>query len=196
MVDFKAALAKNNSSSIVKGSLAQIAKDKGQSLAQAFLDADCIVIIDVSASMTADDAPGGKSRYQAACDELTTLQASLPGKIAVLSFSNSCDFCPNGVPHKPRGSTDLAEALRFAKVADVPDMRFMVISDGEPNNESEALSVARTYQNRIDTIFTGSEVSPDGRAFLAKLAKSSGGKTVTADRVAQLSTKVQMLLAA
>jgi Mg-chelatase subunit ChlD len=181
---------------IVKGSLAQVSKDKNQSIAVSFLDADCIVIVDVSSSMEATDGPRGKSRYDAACDELTALQASLPGKIAVLAFSNDCVFCPSGTPVMMGGSTDLAEALRFCKIADVPDMRFIVISDGQPDSEKEALSIAKTYQNRIDTIFVGSELSPIGRDFLALLARTSGGKTVTADRVAQLSTKVQQLLAA
>lgn len=180
----------------VKGSLAQVSKDTGLSLAESFLNADCIVIVDVSSSMDATDGPRGKSRYDAACDELTALQGSLPGKIAVLAFSNDCVFCPSGVPTMMGGGTDLAAALTFAKVADVPDMRFVVISDGQPDSESETLAVAKTYQNRIDTIFVGSELSPLGRDFLAKLAKASGGKSTTADRVAQLSTKVQMLLAA
>lgn len=180
----------------VKGSLAQVAKDQGLTLAESFLHADCIVIVDVSSSMEATDGPRGKSRYDAACDELTALQGSLPGKIAVLAFSNECVFCPSGIPTMLGGGTYLADALTFAKVADVPDMRFVVISDGEPDSEQEAFAVARTYKNRIDTIFVGAEVSPLGREFLAKLAKASGGKTVTADRVAQLSTKVQQLLAA
>lgn len=185
-----------NTAQVVKGSLAQVSKDKNQSIAMSFLDADCIVIVDVSSSMEETDAPGGKSRYQAACDELTALQSHLPGKIAVLAFSNDCVFCPSGTPTMLGGSTDLAAALKFAKVADVDDMRFIVISDGQPNSEEDALAQAKTYQNRIDTIFVGSEISPLGRKFLARLATASGGKTVTADRVAQLSAKVQQLLAA
>jgi Mg-chelatase subunit ChlD len=185
-----------NISSVVKGSLAQVAKDKGQSIAESFLDADCIVIVDVSGSMEMDDAPGGKTRYDTACSELAALQASLPGKIAVLAFSNDCVFCPNGTPTNMGGSTDLAGALEFAKVVDVPDVRFVIISDGQPDDPEKSLKVARSYRNRIDVIYVGSELSPMGRSFLAQVAKASGGKTVTADRVAQLSTKVQQLLAA
>ena len=105
-------------------------------------------------------------------------------------------FCPNGQPFNLQGGTDLAGALGFAKVADVPDMRFVVISDGQPDSEREALKVAATYLNRIDTIFVGPEGDDRGRAFLTKLANAKGGQAVTADRVAQLSSKVQYLLAA
>lgn len=183
---------------VVKGSLSDIAKATGASLAETFLSADVIVLVDTSSSMEAHDAPGGKSRYDAACTELANLQATIPGKVAVISFAStgSVMFCPNGQPFNLQGGTDLAGALGFAKVADVPDMRFVVISDGQPDSEREALKVAASYQNRIDTIFVGPEGDAHGRAFLAKLASAKNGQAVTADRVAQLASKVQYLLAA
>ena len=182
---------------IVKGSLTDIAKQTGASLAETFLSADVIVLVDTSSSMQAMDAPGGKTRYDAACAELANLQATIPGKVAVISFASTGDviFCPNGQPFNLEGGTGLASALEFAKIADVPDMRFVVISDGQPDSEREALKVAASYQNRIDTIFVGPEGTP-GRTFLAKLASAKNGQAVTADRVAQLSSKVQYLLAA
>lgn len=180
----------------VTGSLAQISKDSGKPLAETFLSADCIVIVDTSASMEAHDAPGGKSRYEVACDELAKLQKTLPGKIAVIAFSDKTIFCPNGIPLNMHSGTDLAGALKFAKVADVDGMRFIVISDGEPDREEAAMNIARDYTNKIDVVYVGPETSPIGRDFLIRLAKASGGQAVTADRVAQLSTKVQYLLAA
>ena len=47
---------------VVKGSLTDIAKQNGTSLAETFLSADVIVLVDTSSSMEAHDAPGGKSR--------------------------------------------------------------------------------------------------------------------------------------
>ena len=183
---------------VVKGSLADVAKSTGASLAETFLSADVIVLVDTSSSMQAMDAPGGKTRYDAACAELANLQATIPGKVAVISFASTGDviFCPNGQPFNLEGGTGLASALEFAKIADVPDMRFVVISDGQPDSEREALKVAATYLNRIDAIFVGPEDDQRGRSFLAKLASAKGGQSVTADRVAQLSSKVQYLLAA
>lgn len=191
----RTSIQKSNTT-IVKGSLADVAKATGAALAETFLSADVIVLVDTSGSMEATDAPGGVSRYNAACKELANLQATLPGKIAVISFASTVMFCPNGQPFNLSGGTHLAEALKFARTADVDDMRFVVISDGQPSNEQAALDIAQTYKNRIDTIYVGPQDDYRGREFLVRLAKASGGQSVTADRVAQLSSKVQFLLAA
>lgn len=180
----------------VKGSLAQVAKDTGKSIAATFVDADCIILIDVSGSMQETDAPGGKSRYEAACGELEKLQGDLPGKVAIISFNHLTTFNPNGIPTSAGGGTNLTSALEFAKVCDFDGVRFVVVSDGEPDDPYTALAVAKTYRNKIDVIFCGNEARPDGREFLRKLAKASGGQEVTADRVAQLSNTIHKLLAA
>lgn len=182
--------------SIIPGSLGAIAADNKTSIAESFVNANAIIIVDTSGSMCQTDARGGKSRYDVACDELKKLQASLPGKLALLSFSSDVMFCPNGIPFNFGGMTDLAKALKFAKIADLSSgMRFIVISDGEPDSEAEAMKVAKTYKNRIDTIFVGSENS-EGQEFLKRLAKASGGQNVTADRVKELADNVQKLLLA
>lgn len=113
----RGALSKFDPNQLVKGSLADIAKSRGETLAESFLDADCIVIVDVSGSMESEDAAGGKSRYKVACDELAALQSTMPGKIAVIAFSHEVIFCPNGVPLNIGGGTNLAGALTFAKAA-------------------------------------------------------------------------------
>lgn len=182
--------------SIIKGSLGDVAQQSNKSIAETFMNADCIVIVDTSGSMNTADSTNGRKRYDVACEELAKLQGSLPGKIAVLSFSDSVLFCPNGLPIYLGSGTDLAGALRFAKVADVPGaMRFIVISDGEPNAESDALKEAKAYQNRIDVIYVGPEEYPSGRAFLTKLANISGGQAVTADTAQDLAKQAQLLLA-
>lgn len=181
---------------IVKGSLADIAKSTNTSLAETFCNADAIVLVDTSGSMSAQDTPGGKSRYDVACDELATLQKTLPGKIAVISFSSQAMFCPNGQPFNFEGGTDLAGALKFAKVADVDEMRFIVISDGQPDNPDTAIREARAYKNRIDVIYVGSEIGARGRGFLDELARNSGGVAITSEAVAGLAHKTQLLLAA
>ncbi|MFZ6028070.1 MAG: vWA domain-containing protein [Chloroflexota bacterium] len=178
----------------VAGSLQAQATAHNKSLAETFIGADCVVLVDTSGSMSCEDSRGRRSRYEVACEELAQLQANLPGKIAVLSFSHDTLFCPSGVPQYMGGGTNLAGALKFAKVADVPDMRFIVISDGEPDDEGEALGAARTYRNRIDAIYVGPEDHPSGRGFLQRLAQASGGQTVTADRAQELAAATQRLL--
>ena len=178
---------------LVKGSIGAVAQQNNQSIAETFINADCIIICDTSGSMCQEDSRGGKSRYDVACEELKNLQASLPGKLALLSFSDDVIFCPSGIPFNYQGGTDLAKALKFAKVADVTGIRFIVISDGEPHDEEAALKVAKTFKNKIDTIYVGPE-NGDGQAFLKRLAKASGGTGVTAAKVATLADNVQRLL--
>lgn len=176
----------------VPGSLAAQSATTGRSLAETFVNADVIVIVDTSASMDSKDH-GNKSRYERACDELAKVQTSLPGKIAVLSFSDDVMFCPSGKPWNYGGSTQLDRALQFAKVADVDGMQFIVISDGEPADEITALKIAATYKNKIDTIFIGRE-GDDGQRFLSRLAQASGGQAVKDFAAKQLETSVKGLL--
>lgn len=183
------------SNAIVTGSLSDMARREGHTLAESFLSADAVVLVDVSGSMDARDSRGGLSRYDVALQELAELQKRLPGKVAVIAFSDSTMFCPGGQPPLLGSGTNLAGALRFAKVADVPGMRFVVISDGQPDDQGAALAVAATYKCRIDTIFTGPENDlSGGRAFLLELATASGGQSVTADRAQELAAKTATLL--
>lgn len=182
---------------IIVGSLASVAKANNQSLAESFISADCVVLVDTSSSMSCADFDienrKSKSRYDRACDELSKLQSNLPGKIAVISFASEAVFCPAGIPQPPHGTTDLAGALRFAKVADVGGMRFIVISDGEPDNEREALDMVAQYSGRVDVIYVGPQGGP-GESFLKRLAKSKGGQSITAANAKELAAAAQFLL--
>jgi hypothetical protein len=84
--------------------------------------------------------------------------------------------------------------LKFAKIGDVKGMQFILISDGEPNDEESTLTVAKSYKNHINTIFVGPE-GGDGQLFLQKLAKViSGGESATIEKVKELSDHVGRLL--
>ncbi len=184
----------NNNTSIVPGSLQALATQNNKSIAETFTSAEVLVLVDTSGSMAANDSRNNQSRYEVACQELAQLQAQMPGKIGVLSFSGNVQFCPGGVPLFEGDSTNLRRALEFAKIADVPGIRFIVISDGCPDNPAGALEVAKTYHNRIDTIYVGPEIEGAGREFLHQLANVHGGQSLTADRAKELSASVQQLL--
>lgn len=179
---------------LVPGSIGTIAQRTGASLAETFTNCDVIVIVDVSGSMDTHDSRGGRTRYDVALEELAQLQNNMPGKIAVLAFSSNVVFVPSGQPPMLGGMTDLAAALKFAKVADTGDMRFVVISDGEPNDETAALQEARKYKGRIDVVYVGPEDHPMGRDFLMRLANAKGGTVVTADKACELAAQTQRLL--
>lgn len=89
--------------------------------------------------------------------------------------------------------TDLAGALRFAKMADVPDMRFVVISDGQPNDREAALKAARQIKARIDVVFVGPERDSHGRDFLAQLASVGRGEVAKVS-VNELADTVERLM--
>lgn len=170
---------------IIPGSLAAIAQSNTTSVAESFLSADTIVLVDTSASMEEVDAvdEGRRaSRYQRACKELTRLQATLAGKIAVISFSGHAEFCPGGIPTMIGQNTDLAKALRFAHVADNCDIQFVVISDGAPDDTDEALEEAAKYRSTISTVFIG-PAGGTGEEFLQRLARASGGRAKNVQRL-------------
>ena len=181
--------------SIVVGSLGALSKNSNLSLAESFMSAELILLVDTSGSMNTHDSAGGRSRYDQAVTELTSLQAHMPGKIAVVAFSSDVQFCPSGIPYNFGGGTDLVKGLRFIHQADsIPGMKFILVSDGQPDDPSEALRVARTFKNHIDVIYVGNGRHPDGREFLERLAKATGGQSVTAEAAKQLAASVQTLL--
>jgi hypothetical protein len=179
---------------IVVGSLSAISQANHSSLAETFVNCDVIVLIDTSSSMDNHDSRGGKTRYEVAVEELKSLQAHLPGKIACISFSTDVMFCPSGIPHNYSAGTNMAKALQFARIADLPDMKFFMISDGEPSDPDQTLAIAKTYKNHISTIYCGPEEHPTGRLFLEKLAALTGGVTTTADRARSLAGSIEQLL--
>jgi hypothetical protein len=179
--------------SLVPGSLGAIAQQSGKSVAEIFLSAEAIILVDTSGSMDQRDSRGGQKRYDLACQELTKLQAAMPGKCAVIAFSGRAVFCPGGIPEFLGGGTNLAEALRFIHHGDTPDMRFVIISDGEPDSEPEAEREAAKFVNQIDCVYVGPEGGA-GQTWLYKLARLHQGQGKTAAQAQELATTVETLL--
>jgi Mg-chelatase subunit ChlD len=181
------------STSLVVGSIAAVAQRDSTSIAEAFLGAEIIAIVDVSGSMRARDSRGGRSRYEVACDELAKLQEANPGQIAVVAFSDTAQFAPAGVPAFLGGGTGLAAALRFVAVAD-GTVRFVVISDGQPDCEEEALRVAKSLTSPLDCVYVGPESERSGADFLRRLAQAHGGRYAVASKAAELASTVETLM--
>lgn len=183
------------SNQLVYGSLQDVAKRSGKPIAETFLSVDALVMVDTSGSMTLADTRECRSRYDLACEQLTKLQKDLPGKVGVISWSSHVLFCAGGIPTFLQAGTDLAGVLRFIKPADGTSIKLILISDGEPDSESEALKLAGQFKSKISTIFVGSESSP-GRDFLRRLAEATGGQSVTQsiNNLGQLSQTVKGLL--
>ena len=176
---------------IVPGSISDVAQRSGHSIAESFVNAKIIAIVDVSGSMATHDARDGRNRYSVALQELATLQHRYPGEVAVLAFSGKVEFIPGGVPPLFGESTDLAGALRFAKIADAPGLRFVVISDGQPDDREKALQAARAIEAQIDVVYVGPE-DGSGASFLAQLASAGRGQAVQVS-INELASTVERL---
>jgi FMN phosphatase YigB (HAD superfamily) len=186
-----------SNSTLVKGSLTEVAKKNNRSIAVGFMNVKAFVMVDVSASMRDRDAGGDKSRYDATCEQLERLQDQNPGEIAVACFSERAEFCPGGVPVMRGQSTDMVAALRMLKMADATDIRLVIISDGEPNDQAAALSEAAKFASKIDTIYIGPETG-SGREFLRELSSRTGGVSITneTEQLGKLSENITRLIAA
>lgn len=181
---------------IVKGSIADVAKKKNQSIAQSFMNAEIVVLLDVSGSMCDHDTPSGRSRHDVAEDELVKLQNENEGKVALICFSDDVIPCPDGRPIRMNGLTNLAKGLLSIKGIDGTKLKIVVISDGEPDSEYEALKVASTFKTKIHTIHIGSEYDRRGRDFLQLLASKTGGKSFKSQEIGKLKKEVEILLLA
>ncbi len=180
-----------------KGSLLDVSQQSGLSIAESFMSVDAVILVDVSGSMMDCDTASGESRYQVALKELQNLQAELPGKLAVIGFSDHARFAVGGIPKFARGNTDMVKALEFVKRVDGCGIKLILISDGEPNEKHETLKTAETFETKIDTVFVGAENSP-GRKFLMELSSRTGGISVCneTNKLHFLGSNLKLLLGA
>lgn len=167
------------------GSITQRAALMGRTLADIMSAADTIVMLDISSSMATQDSRGRRARIDAATEDLAKLQEKFPGRVMLVQFNDSAEIVPTGVPGEPQGTTDVASALELVKDFDFDGMKFILISDGEPNSANGALAVAKTFRQPIYTIYVGPE-GGEGRAFLEALSSATGGTSMLAARADNL----------
>jgi hypothetical protein len=157
-----------------------MASQSRKGLAEVFMNCKALVLVDVSGSMELQDC-GGRTRFEVASERLICLQRDHPGSVGIVPWNHNAYFAPNGLPADAFGGTDLVKALSFIKSADGCGMKFIVISDGCPEDEAGALQLASTFKTKIDTIYVGPE-GPNGEAgrkFMRDLAGVSGGVVVS-----------------
>ena len=183
----------SRSNAIVQGSIQDMANQQHTSVAEALLGCDFVCLLDVSGSMGSHDSRGGQRRFDVAVEELGNLQRQHPGKIAVMGFSDHPEWAPSGFPTFQGGGTDLTNALQFGLALD-GTVTFIVLSDGEPNDEESALRTAKQFTSRIDTVYVGPPDDRRGLDFLRRLAAASGGQSVVAEKAADLADHVEVLM--
>jgi hypothetical protein len=75
---------------------------------------------------------------------------------------------------EPCGGTALHRAIDYA--ASLYPSQTLVISDGEPEDEYEAIRAAKKLSGTISTLYVGDDNNKEAIAFMAKLAKLGCGK--------------------
>lgn len=151
------------------------------------------LVMDLSGSMSTF-MRNGKTRRDGLAEAVAEILRE--AKPVLIAFGGMEDIRIVGqVPAHPEGGTPLAEAIEFAGAR--LHEHIVVLSDGEPNHEENALHAARNFKGRIDVIFVGDPGGP-GERFLKELAALTGGTSFTGDlsKPKELSSGVIGLLAA
>jgi hypothetical protein len=144
------------------------------------------LLLDVSGSM-AEDCEPGRSKW----DALRKMLGNFFG-VRMYAFASECIPCSMSIVGglAPGGTTDMAKAFRVIKRAGVGSL--ILITDGEPNDEEDALRAAAGL--RIDIFYVGAGPRP---SFLDRLAAACRGTAQTANlaKPQELTAKIKPLLA-
>lgn len=185
----------NDLTSVLQGVISQAAKTLPRNggectrLAKrqvaAIEDRTCVVC-DVSGSMA--ERAGAKRKIDLLREAVRDVWAELDHP-HLFSFASGCASvpAPEDLP-EPAGGTDLAGALR--KLGDWTPGRTIVISDGQPDNEADALAAADALSGRIDVIYCGPDGDATAIAFMQRLARTGAGSCVVHDVVRQANQRI------
>jgi Mg-chelatase subunit ChlD len=165
---------------IVTGSTTDLAQQEEISLAQAFVNVDIMIVIDLSGSMDMNDAKdihGNRAtRRRAAETQLQKLQRDHAGKVGVIGFADHAQYLPNGSIEgiDVGGTTDMLKGLQLAETANRAGIPTVLISDGEPNYdvEHECVQLAHSLVSPLHCIYVGPE-NGSGLQYLQQLATSA-----------------------
>jgi hypothetical protein len=178
----------------VKGSLTETQRQRNLSFAEVFVTVEAVVVCDISGSMSTQDVnceDGFKTRFEETNRQLKKLQSRMPGKLAVVEFSDDAVFCPDGQLTGVKGGTDLLGALQFVSPAAGCGIKFIIVSDGLPDSPEDTLRYAGQLHEQLNCIHIGKD--DRGKTFMDRLAKVSGGQSLESE-VQLLSDNIQKLL--
>ncbi len=138
------------------------------------------VVCDCSGSMLDLVGSSGISKFRHLQIALADLQQGFP-KIRLIAFGSiakqvkSASDLPDPAIGAFGNSTNLAAALQMAGIW--KPWKTIVISDGLPDDEDDALEAAANMTGSIDTIYCGPDAHPAVK-FLASLSRRTGGTDV------------------
>lgn len=131
-----------------------------------------VILADVSGSMKAP-AWGGRTKHEILREAIAG--SMQPGTHELIAFSDRAILLRDaGQLPPPGGNTALHRGLQAA-VQRAPG-RILVISDGEPDKEDEALAVASVFPGVIDVLYIGPDANVAAMRFLQALATAGYGR--------------------
>ena len=129
-----------------------------------------LFILDISGSMAS------RIKGKRKIDSLREVMEKIPNA-RIICFSSQV-YRTSNIP-EPNGSTKMDLAFNNIGLNDLMILdKIVLISDGEPDNVSSALSSAKVLKRPIDVIYIG-EKGDSGEIFMDTLAKNTGGRRIT-----------------
>ncbi len=151
------------------------------------------VLIDCSGSMLDTIGSSRMSKFEHMQIALRDVLIGYP-KIRIIAFGTTAVEVPNPKDLACNGGgTNLAGGLEF--VSKFKPHKTIVISDGLPDSEEDAMDAADKMTGSVDCIYCGPDAHPAVK-WLQSLAKSCGGVQATWDGYKPLGQTIRGLLPA
>lgn len=138
------------------------------------LNADSFILLDTSESMK--ELIGKRRKIEILREAIKSINLTDKILIAFASYPQKCS--PDSIPD-PAGNTALHLALQ--SIQRYSPAQTLVICDGYPDCEDQALKEASKLSGIISTLFVGADNDLDAIAFMARLAKLGCGRAVAND---------------
>lgn len=122
--------------------------------------------------------------------------APIQSQYKILAFNSTTEWIGSSYP-EPQGGTALHLAIAVA--ASIRPRQTLIVSDGQPDDQRQALAEAKKLSGTISTLYIGSDSDKEAIAFMAKLARLGCGDAYVQDLAKghlALGQKIQNLLQA
>ena len=128
-----------------------------------------LLLVDCSGSMR-DRIRTGERKIDALRKVVVTLREQHPVPVAAFGARENVVLV-NEVP-EPCGSTPLASAIDYGRTEGASHL--VVVTDGQPDSETDAFEAARQFKGPVDVFYIG-DGNDHGARFSRELAEMTGG---------------------
>lgn len=154
--------------------------------------ADVVILADTSGSMF--ENAGRRRKIDILSEALATIRADLPSAATIAFDSLPRRLAPHEALPAPNGGTALHLAIDEA--AKLRPRKTVVITDGQPDNDRQAIASAGKLSGTIDVIYCGDDSDTRAIDFLRRLAAAAGGTIVVHDLKRHGDTSVKAIASA